>query len=277
MKQSNNRKFIVIVFLLSIFSFILIENGISQGLNEVPYEPATKIQFVITPSCSYDSSTGFFTYEYRLYSKPSSLQNIWTFEMEADVSCEDLRSPSGWKCIYFKKLPSVSHPILSWGTDGEPSRLRPGNTASGFLFRSLGIPGIVTSYNEGWVQPPWYPEGMAPADNRPKWPEDSVKSKTIGPVSIPPVTFDPLIFVDNIINLKHSAFDLGWIDNQGIMNSLDKKLEHAKAKLQNGQNNTAKNELNALLNELNAQKGKHVNDSAYAVLKANVDYLISKI
>ena len=48
----------------------------------------------------------------------------------------------------------------------------------------------------------------------------------------------------------------GWVDNAGICNSL-------QAKVRSGA--TA-----ALLNELDAQRGKHVNDTAYFLLAGNV-------
>jgi hypothetical protein len=48
----------------------------------------------------------------------------------------------------------------------------------------------------------------------------------------------------------------GWVDNQGICNSLRVKIQH--------------DETRALLNELEAQRGKHVNDLAYFLLAGNV-------
>jgi hypothetical protein len=84
-------------------------------------------------------------------------------------------------------------------------------------------------------------------------------------------------WVDTLIACKHRAFDRGWIDDAGVANSLDQKLENARKLLQQGNNKSAKNVLEAFVNELEAQKGKHVSAEAYALLKPNVAYLISKL
>ena len=53
---------------------------------------------------------------------------------------------------------------------------------------------------------------------------------------------------------------MGWIDNKGIANSLQKKLD-------NGQ-------LRSVVNQLNAQSGKHVTEEAATILIKNVEYLL---
>ena len=58
---------------------------------------------------------------------------------------------------------------------------------------------------------------------------------------------------------------LGWIDNQGICNSLRK---NAKAEA---------GPLGAMLNELNAQRGKHVAEAAYLLLSQNASYLLGRL
>jgi len=263
---------LLFVFLLGI---LLRYNAISQ---ELSYEPATKIDFIITTFCTYNVSTGLFKYEYKLYSKPASLQNMWHFVIETQVSCTEINAPSGWLGDYCEKLPTVSHPIVSWGSESELFRLRPGKFLEGFSFQSRGIPGIVTSYNQGYVPHRWYPEGMAvDEDLPPKWPENSVQKKTIGPVHPPPEPVDGVSFIDRIISLKHQAFQLGWITNAGIKNSLDQKLDNAKKKLQQKMNNAAKNILFAFINELEAQRGKHLDDNAFYLLKVNAEFLISKL
>ena len=103
-----------------------------------------------------------------------------------------------------------------------------------------------------------------------------VSRKTLGPTA-PPADFKPVIFIDYIISVKHEAFSLGWIKNKGIENSLDAKLENAKKKLEQGNTTAAKNLLNAFINEVEAQKDKHLTSEAYGLLKYNVQYLIEKL
>jgi hypothetical protein len=68
--------------------------------------------------------------------------------------------------------------------------------------------------------------------------------------------------------------NLSLIDNPGIANSLIQKLEAAKAAKDRSQTNAAKNILNAFLNELEAQKEKHVRASAFNILKEDAQVLL---
>jgi hypothetical protein len=101
----------------------------------------------------------------------------------------------------------------------------------------------------------------------------------------PPVPFIPLTFLDTLISYKHQAFALGWIKNQGIVQSLDAKLDNAKRQLQRNNTTAARNTLQAFLNEVEAlwkgeehpYGGKQITSEAYALLKFNAEYLVSKL
>jgi hypothetical protein len=80
-----------------------------------------------------------------------------------------------------------------------------------------------------------------------------------------------------IESYKEQSLMLGWIDDPRIANSLDAKRNAAQGSLQQGDNNTARNQLNTLLIEVEAQAGKHSKGEAIALLKFNTQYLISKI
>lgn len=69
-----------------------------------------------------------------------------------------------------------------------------------------------------------------------------------------------------LISEKHQFYDTGLIDNKGIMTSLDAKLNAAQAALMRGEPKTAKNILNAMINEARAQAGKHVEAGAAQAL-----------
>lgn len=70
---------------------------------------------------------------------------------------------------------------------------------------------------------------------------------------------------------------VAWITDGGICQSLRAKLEAASAALARGESGTAANQLGALTNELNAQRGKSVNESAYALLGEAASYLVSRL
>ncbi len=78
--------------------------------------------------------------------------------------------------------------------------------------------------------------------------------KTPGAVStvIKTVTFQTL--KDDL----RLARQLGFVDNDGMLNSLNKKLENAEEQYKKGQKEAANNMLEALVNEVKAQTDKHV-------------------
>ncbi len=84
------------------------------------------------------------------------------------------------------------------------------------------------------------------------------------------VTFDTLI---NDINELRNSDD---IYNFGVYISLISKAEGAKL-LAFLNKNTAKNILNSMLNELNAQKGKHINETAFNLLNNDIQALILQL
>lgn len=100
--------------------------------------------------------------------------------------------------------------------------------------------------------------------------------QTISPTA-PPAIFKPLDFLAVIQSYKNTAALLGWIKNFGLANSLDAKLSAAQRALQTGDSSTAKNVLEALLNEIAAQANKGLSTEAVTLLQVNTQYLINKI
>jgi predicted negative regulator of RcsB-dependent stress response len=74
-------------------------------------------------------------------------------------------------------------------------------------------------------------------------------------------TTDDCVHAPTIDSLKicvEHAASQGFIDNQGITNSLLAKLDAAQAAFDRGQNSVAINKLQAFINEVRAQAGKHI-------------------
>jgi hypothetical protein len=91
------------------------------------------------------------------------------------------------------------------------------------------------------------------------------------------VTFNIVVTIDSLIDATQRACSMGWISKKGTCQSLLAKLRVAKASLGRGQTQAARGQLNAFLNELRAQKGKSVNQSAYDLLKTDANYLLNTI
>ena len=66
----------------------------------------------------------------------------------------------------------------------------------------------------------------------------------------------------------------GDIGNPGVCNSLNVKLRAAVAALARGNDDAMRRQLGAFLNELAAQRGKHVAESAYTRLDADVRLIL---
>lgn len=75
--------------------------------------------------------------------------------------------------------------------------------------------------------------------------------------------------------LVQSCGELHWISPAGVCNSLDVKLEHAGTAFAQGAVPTGKDELKAFLNELDAQRDKHLSTAAYGLLRGNAERLLA--
>lgn len=81
-----------------------------------------------------------------------------------------------------------------------------------------------------------------------------------------------VVSVQNLINDLSELKNLNLIDNGGIYNSLLAKATISQI-INLINKNTSLNILNSLLNELNAQRGKHITEDAYQILLYDVNYL----
>jgi len=83
-----------------------------------------------------------------------------------------------------------------------------------------------------------------------------------------------------ISELKTEIEELGLqneIDNQGIVTSLIAKLNVAQKLIDNGKTDQAKNLLNALINEVQAQSGNHITVDATDILIESAEYILSHL
>lgn len=250
-------------------------------------EKPNRIDVTVSPAISFDKDRNIFSYSYSVESTAKSIQEVHIFCVTTDKFYSHPNSPAGW--VDFKSTPVNIPTMVEWGAIGgsdnipangilEPSpfNIKPGQTISGFSFESEALPGICKFFSEGFViiskvseEPP--EEQLPPYE----FGQDAFKGQTIGPVLIGDQSIGGLI--DRLISLKDSMPSYGWLTNQGIINSLNVKLNAVKESVVKGNNKTAINQLKAFNNELDAQKGKQVNDNAWALLKANAEFLIHKL
>jgi hypothetical protein len=90
------------------------------------------------------------------------------------------------------------------------------------------------------------------------------------------VTFLVHTDLDGLLASLDYMCSLGWIA-RGQCQSLRAKLMAAKAAVERGHVNTAENVLDAFINELDAQVGKHVTQQAFDILKPSAEYVIGDL
>jgi len=260
------------------------------GQQEAIYDSANKINPVIHAEVSFDS-TGVGTYGYQVTNLKGAVQlldDISVKHFSAVFGATSPVPPTDWYSTEYQ-----GKGAWSWSKiGGSPRGISGGHTMSGFSFRSKGLPTIVDAWFAGkrraqfrFPSPDDDTEEVQSSFGRvfnslkAEYPDkfvDTVHQKTVGPAA-PPASFDASAFIQNLISLKEQSLAMRWIDNAGIATSLDAKLDAAKAKIVAGDNKTAKNILGVFLNEVQAQKGKHLKPEAYALLYYNGQYLMNHL
>ena len=91
------------------------------------------------------------------------------------------------------------------------------------------------------------------------------------------LVFTISVDADGLLAALKYMCNLGWIDKHGVCNSLEAKLSAAIDSINRGNLNAAENQLNAFLNDLEAQKDKSINQSAYDVLTGGALYVIDHL
>ena len=282
---------------------------VSSSAQQLPATKAVQIHSTVHTS----PFTGVLCFDYSILNPPANSGSIATLSIDiskqpggADVSAEGVSDGPGADSSFSqtvlednKAVPMISvglsAPIgwdVSLSVQGAAvwlpanAGLPPGGNLFGLQICSRALPGIRTVLAAPYIDIQTLsiipPNGTA-ADLQ-RYEQDLNKTEadagtvgiTLGPVA-PPAQFSALDFVKTIVSYKEQAFKQAWIDNSGSVNSLDAKLNAVQAELRRGDYRTAKNELDALVHEVDAQAGKHLTPEAVALLKFNSLYLISKL
>ena len=214
-----------------------------------------------------DSKSKIYNYTYSLKNGSKSTGCIGSFEIDIVKPAEGIELSKEGLVNYisvmnapktdspamvpvtFPTVPTVNtHPIWDgdvsvygtayWGSFKYIYEIAPGESLSGFVMTSYGLPAI----RDLKIKPEYIAEdddvlnmGVSEKEylnNVAKYLKAfyesiSWKGKTIGPTA-PPANLNFATFLDYIIDLKHQAVSLGWIKNEGAVTSLDAKLDNAK-------------------------------------------------
>jgi hypothetical protein len=157
--------------------------------------------------------------------------------------------------------------------------------AGGFGFSGAPLPTLARFLARGKTDAPRFEAGMAPEECEGRDPiENSFKGTTIGPKP-PSPTVTPLDFLNSLIALVHESRRQGWIKLDGNRQSLLAKLVAAKRAMENGLDPTAKLEIGAFVNEVQATACQDftcggdlpLTSEAYALLYYNGRHLYGQL
>jgi hypothetical protein len=188
--------------------------------------------------------------------------------------------PVGW----FKGESNLVYKTVRWSAESTNYFLDPNEEIDSLSFKSQGLPIISNSYSYGYFPTPTFAEGEGPEQvtNNDIY-ENAVIKKTIAPKTIPN-PFDPLAFIDDMIDMGDEADTLGWIgkpeQDYQVWNILKGKLNKVHSYIENENYNHANEELNSFLTAVEDYykgKTKNLTNEGYALMKYNGEYLIKHI
>jgi hypothetical protein len=166
--------------------------------------------------------------------------------------------------------------------------IEPGQERSGFRLESSWMPIIAHADVAGWAEPfVWPTEDIPRAVYELSWSvRDAIGGGRLVAAVVPGRAPNGSVNAATLLNevtsyLRQACGDLAWISNAGVCHSLEVKLDQAARSLDRGRVDAARGQLGAFLQELEAQHGtqpgKHVSDNAYALLRPNAEYLLSRL
>ena len=230
----------------------------------------------VVTSVSLRQTDSVVRYVFTLRNRAVSAQDLHKYGLEVSrAAVESTAVPTGWRVSFpaqdqrwrqlFGRVDSLA--TLAYVGLGPGARLKPGESAGGFKVTSRWLPGLTPSWVQGFIPVPKVPFGAEPDSIvGGSLFENSVSDTTIGPVVPPEAVDEPAAIVGQMEELLGFACRREWIDNRGICNSLTRKLQQVGRSIERGRAKTARNQLRAFRSELEAQRGKHVDESAFSVL-----------
>jgi hypothetical protein len=253
--------------------FLLTCSLFAQDTLNILYYPSGR-NFSESIRCVVDEGETF-RYRYEIENSPNSAQRIWSFLICTDAQVDSIVAPEGWRSSLTLGVQNTRR--VEWWASDTADFIQPGSTLRNLSVSSPHIPSILSYYAEGWFDLPKVSVEPDSIVGDGDIFERYKRGSAIGP-KLPLFPFEALQFLDTLISYKHQAFALGWIKEEGIVTSLDAKLEAARVQMINDRP-SAKQILQAFVSELealNTQSNK-ITSEAYALLKFNAQYLISNL
>lgn len=199
---------------------------------------------------------------YAVTNQPSSIGSLFIFIVDAPAAPLRVEEPAPSTQWYVRDR-FVERPVASWSFIEQ--QLAPGATSPSLTYSAVGLPGLVKYWGVPYVPP----DSVGMADDAAAAPDSTTSAGpgrissdsgfTVGIVPFP-ADRSPGALSQRLAGLIDEACLRGLVDNQGVCNSLNAKVRAGQYR--------------ALINELDAQRGKHVSEPGYFLLWGNAQILL---
>ena len=247
----------------------------SDQVSGTTFLPANKLNVSLSASCKIGTDSNKFSYFFS--NNVSSQQNIAIIYLDSKNTVTSINQPTNWlgtvgmwdlQGVYWMIDPRIPEGYK----DVSVNMIRPGQVGNFFIY-SNGLLGITKYYIQGNTKIPY---NLTEQDYQNDLVTNSVSGYTIAPVDTPK-PFNPLNFLDTLTSYTTQARSLGWIKIQA---TADKYLDYyssARTKLVQHDSVGARSVLLNVLNDVNIDSTASLSSEAYALLRFNTEYLISKL
>ncbi len=246
-----------------------------------PYDFLVQNNVDVLIMASVQRVDSLFKYYYMLHNLPNSKQEIKHFYLHfINDSIYSSSQPKNWLFVGSSGLflfgcledPSLFYDSVNFIKKGEFKE---------FNFTVNGLPTIIQYFIQAYNKEPSVYDTI---DGRTITSDDlennifnnSKSGHTVGPSNI----FDSLgnfERVDTLLVYATQSYQLGWIKNQTTADKYDSLFNLAKTQLQQNNNIGAKATLQTVLQEVDIDSTENLTSEAYALLRYNTEYLITKI
>jgi len=193
-----------------------------------------------------------------------SADRLFEFAVRSPVPVWRLEVPTP-RTQYHSATHEGGKDVASWGWLDD--MLRPGESSPVLTYEAIGLPGIVAyrALRYFGVRTARASQLGEPEEARFDKPgAEYTVGKTVGVVSLPN-DLRPLALANRLGRLVDQACELGWVNGPTVCRNL-----RANAK-------PSARALRAFHRELVAQRGKAVDEAAFALLAPNTEFLLSKL
>lgn len=264
--------------------FLLQWNGSDGKRKTVVYHPANRLHAAVVAQTSPLPSGNGLRYVYAVRNLPNSQRDLQVLYLSIGADVNDAASPDAtWgPSVPFTEYLTRSLKVprgWRWAqTRSGRAGLRPGEGAYGFAFSSRGLPAPVQVFVD--IQ-----KGMKGVDE--EAPEELLaaldpitwvipKGWTVGPVA-PPSTLEPSKFLTDMRGMVDTALQQGWILSPAVAKEMSDALSGASAVMSSADNVVKRRNLQAILKTVEEEKDKALLSEAYAILKYNLEFLLTRM